>query len=201
MPRANHSSSPCKILGLGQPQGEQKLHLSRSLQRWGGGGKGELSLLAGLGLAATALIVLSGEEPASLQVSAGGFLCPALGWCLAPGGSYLPEGEAGSSLGCLVAWEKRHQGGERGEVSPSVCASIRAVPLPHREGFAQLPSISGGKPCCSRHGCGFPLRSRHLRASCCVIWGRRYRSRWCVRALRATQSVPPSYRAHPDPAL
>lgn len=188
-------------LGAGAASGRAEITFISLVAAMGRGGKGELSLLAGLGLAATALIVLSGEEPASLQVSAGGFLCPALGWCPAPGGSYLPEGEAGSSVGCLVAWEKRHQGGERGEVSPSVCASIHAVPLPHREGLAQLPSISGGKPCCSRHGCGFPLRSRHLRASRRVIWGRRYRSRWCVRALRATQSVPPSYRAHPDPAL
>lgn len=135
---------PVQQLGAGAASGRAEITFISLVAGMAGGRKGELSLLKGQGLTASALIVLSGEEPASPQASAGGFLVPSPCWlCLS--GSYLPEEEAGCSLSCLVAWEKRHQARHPGEVSPSVCASIRALPVPHGEGFAQLPSPSGGQ--------------------------------------------------------
>lgn len=167
VPRANHSSSPCNSLGLGQPEGEQKLHLSPSLQGWPGGRKGELSLLGGQGLAAPALIVLSGEEPASLQASAGGFLVPSPCW-LCPLALISPrKKEAGCSGSCLVAWEKRHQARHQGRgvavgvrlhpCAPSpaqrgVCAAAQhlgrsagvVVASPRAPGTSVPPSVSSG---------------------------------------------------------
>lgn len=124
---------PMQQLGAGAASGRAEITFISLVAGMAGGRKGELSLLKGQGLAAAALIVLSGEEPASPQASAGGFLVPSPCWlCLS--GSYLPEEEAGCSLSCLVAWEKRHQARHQGRGVPVGVRLHPCAPCPARRG-------------------------------------------------------------------